>query len=471
MLRVNQFLIETYQLCRCQPRSIKATACITFAALLTLLACILSWREAHSHEPLLPSRTFSDVELTMIEAEFGKAGLNDYYTAEGKVYVRPRQRAKFMEALRDAHVVAVRPDEQYQQELTRSSVLETQSQRQDRIKMSEERLIAECLRRMPEIEEATVHIDEVELQGLHRERMVRAMVAIKTRQTGSMTVERIEGIRDLVAASHALLDSKNVTITDLRTGISYCGDLERTATRLRGDEYIRQKNLYEQTWRDKVSAAVAFIPGVEVIANAHLTQPAPPGEQAIEAAIPTGISISVNIPHSYYFRVRQAQGPQFPEATPDSAAIQRIEQETIGKVAQIVEGLFPPSSDSFQARVFVATVTDLAPEPWPWDAVDFWTRKLRLNPTLVASVLGLAAMVMWLVHGLWRDVTTRVEPATVPMERAELTLHEGSPSVEETRPQPLRESHEIVHRELTRLVREDPETAAEMLGEWVRKAG
>ncbi len=477
MSLVNQFLSQTYERCRRQPPSIQVTVCVTVAAVMILVAGVTGWQRAHSHEPLFVSRDVTDNELPAIEAAFGKAGLTDYYRRDGQILVPRQQRGKFMQAIQDAKAVAGRPDEQYQQELTRNSLLESQSQRQARVQMGIERWIAACLREMPEVDEASVHFDEVELGGLRRERMVRAMVAVRSSAAGTMTAERIQAIRELVCAGKALLEPQHVTVTDLRTGISYAGDLTQAVARLHGDELLRQKTRCESEWREKIRAAVAFIPGVEVITNVQLSQPDLAREQTGTSLVPIAVNASVRIPHSYYHRVRQTRGPRFPEATPDSASIQRIEQDTIQSVEHIVGGLFPPDTDTFHAQVVVATFTDLAQEPWNWGGIDFWVQRLRLNPTLLISVFGLAAMAMWLALGIWRDVTARRLPPTIAMPQPGPTASpDAGATMDEAPPEPRGESqeiasHEIVHRELTRLVREDPETAAEMLGEWVRKAG
>jgi flagellar biosynthesis/type III secretory pathway M-ring protein FliF/YscJ len=189
--------------------------------------------------------------------------------------------------------------------------------------------------------------------------------------------------------------------------------------------------------------------------------------------VPVGVTVSVRIPHSYYHRVRERQGPRAPPATPDSAAIQLIEQDTIAQVQKMVAGLLPPPSANFRAEVVVTTFTDLSPDNWSLNAFEFWTQRLRLNPTVIVSVVGLAGMVVWLVRGLWRDLTLREGPtaSTAPPQSGPDLFSPTGPTTESPPTELLTENPEIVHRELTRLVREDPDTAAEMLGEWVRKAG
>jgi hypothetical protein len=108
---------------------------------------------------------------------------------------------------------------------------------------------------------------------------------------------------------------------------------------------------------------------------------------------------------------------------------------------------------------------------------------LLANPLAVCCVLGIIVIGILIAHGIWIDIQQhhldaqltatceQEEPSTLhvtPIRSADHRDAEGGSDIGP--PDTSVAPPGAIHRELTQLVRDDPDAAAEMLGQWVRKA-
>ena len=264
--------------------------------------------------------------------------------------------------------------------------------------------------------------------------------------------------------------------------MSYSGSRDLNPALRQSDEYALRKTSCERKWTSKIKQVLTFIPGAEVVINVELGHPGSTDLQIEEdygSLQPSSVTVSVGIPHSYYQRVRQAHGPSVPRATPNAASIRRIEAETAAKVRQAVAGLLPANLSPAAARVSVATFTDL--QAAPPDAVDkTWVANALSNPVALCCILGMTVIGLLIAHGIWEDIQNHrlgaehassrsdAEPIHVmPIDSANFGRTDDAAM---TSLGTTQTADGAIHKELTQLVRDDPDAAAEMLGEWVRKA-
>jgi flagellar biosynthesis/type III secretory pathway M-ring protein FliF/YscJ len=486
MAWLNPLIIKLRERWAGVPRPTQIVVVTTVAIAMMLAAYGLSWKGDQPHLPLFSGRTFSQQELMAIETAFGRAGLGDYRVAEGTVWMPEDQRAAYIGAIVEAGALPLDFDLDLKEALNKTSPFESSAQWQARLQLAKQRELAKILCSMSDIEHASVQFDEEVLGGLRNERRVRAMVVVRPHPQSELDACRIRSIRQLIAASKAYLEPENVTVTDLKTGISYAGTRALNPTLRVSDEYALRKATYEREWTDKIKQVLAFIPGVEVATNVELGNPGSTDLQIEEdygSLQPSSVMVSVGIPHSYYGRVRQAHGPRVPRATPNSASIRRIEAETAAKVRQLVTGLLPSQLAPAAAQVSVATFTDLQAAPRDEVAKNWLASVWFSDPLALCCILGIIVIGILIAHGIWQDMQAHrldVQLAAADENDGPSTIqvtpicHLDHPDAEAEDGVFTRDASVAppgaIHKELTQLVRDDPDAAAEMLGEWMRKA-
>jgi flagellar M-ring protein FliF len=209
------------------------------------------------------------------------------------------------------------------------------------------------------------------------------------------------------------------------------------------------------------------------------TQSVPSGKQTDTVKIgltPIMETASIGIPVSYFKKIWQAKNPpaagQEPKE-PDAAALEPIRTETIAKVKkQVAKLLTPPEGNTDPTEL--VEVTDfpeipvvMPPEPslaknaMLWLG-DYWS---------VAGMLGLAGVSLLMLRSLVK-AGPPVEPSSSP-RLADLPEEEDEEVPNKPPPARVRRftAGPSLRDEISVLVKEDPDTAANILKTWIGHAG
>jgi len=225
----------------------------------------------------------------------------------------------------------------------------------------------------------------------------------------------------------------------------------------------------EQTTTES-SSQIRNLPGHEQI----VMQKAP--------LVPTKVTASIDVPASYFVRIWKERNPAEaakPDVVPDPAAIAKIETETINKIKETVRNLLPPveqGTDPYP-HITVATYVDLpSPAAAPPSAVAQATGWFSENWRSVAMVVvGLFSLLM--LRSMLRS--TAGNPAPAPAAQAVAESHSTAAKTEEAAEEaaaaqpPKRRFQSTgpnLRMELQELVKEDPDTAANILRSWIGDA-
>ncbi len=226
----------------------------------------------------------------------------------------------------------------------------------------------------------------------------------------------------------------------------------------------------QESSTSETSSQIRNLPGHEQI----VTQKAP--------LVPTKVTASIDVPASYFLRIWKERNPAEaakPDATPDPAVIAKIETETINKIKETVRNLLPPveqGTDPYP-HITVATYVDLpGPSVQPPTTVAEVTGWLSDNWRSVAMIaVGLFSLLM--LRSMLRS--TAGSPAPAPSAAA--ASAEGASSVADAVDEDEADAAATVKRrfqttgpnlrlELQELVKEDPDTAANILRSWIGDA-
>src|SRR5688500_5664824 len=141
-------------------RSMTVGARITAALLLAVVVVSISWLFQHQVSgggtELFSGQSFSNSELTAMEAAFAQAGLNDYDVQGGRIRIPRAKQAAYVAALADAKALPAHWNQYVARALESNSPFITQKEREDRLRIATQQELSLVLTNMDDIDNATV---------------------------------------------------------------------------------------------------------------------------------------------------------------------------------------------------------------------------------------------------------------------------------------------------------------------------
>lgn len=214
------------------------------------------------------------------------------------------------------------------------------------------------------------------------------------------------------------------------------------------------------------------------------TRTVPGTEQIVKQnapLVPTKVTASIDVPASYYVNVWRQRNPSpagQPPKQPDAAELARIETETEGKIQETVRTLLPSFAQGTNPypHITVATYTDLpGPAVTPPSSTDLAATWLAGNwQTVAMVVVGLFSLLM--LRSMVRSTSTPPAPAqAAAISSPQLAEPEIDPAeVEAEMTSVLRRKFgggsSDIRIELRKLVKDDPDAAANILRSWIGDA-
>ncbi len=207
------------------------------------------------------------------------------------------------------------------------------------------------------------------------------------------------------------------------------------------------------------------------------TQSIPSGSQEERESVgltPKQVKVSVGIPSSYFVKVWRERNPvadgEEPKE-PTAADLERIRQEESAKIQAHVAALLPPAEgvDDLAQLVTVTTFTDLPssppPEPGTGKTLLVWLG----GAWRTLAVVGLALVSLVMLRSLVRAAPVAAGPQSMlpGLFAAESTAAEQAPTEGAASPRPFSRGGRSLSEELSELVEEDPDTAANILKSWI----
>ncbi len=541
----------------------RLTAGLLLAMIVVSMAFLLNRVGTDEDAYLMGGEVFSSPQLHNMEAAFAKANLNDYRIEGNRIHVSSGKQSVYMGALADAGALPPTFGKYLEKVVATNSFWADKELRRQATKIATQNELQLILSNMRGIETAAVMYDVEESGPFGKSRSVTASVSVKTSTGMPLEEEQVRTIRHTVAPAIGA-KPENISVTDLN-GQVYPGSSGGGMSGGSEDPYGSRKRIYEKQWQDKITATLAYIPGVVVTSNVELNpeidhsetrteydpkavtystrestknslmrgaatagrpglasqgginqggsnQPASVGssggpentqedaqvetQSAVPSTVrhstqqgltPARVTVAVSIPSSYYEKVWYERNPPAAGAAaqkPDATALANIESTVKGDVESAVVALLPtpPAGTDPFPRVRVTTFQHLPgpaiAKPALIDVVSNWLA--RYWQTL--GMIGVALIGLGLLRSMVRAVPAAVaEPEPGEMFAARFS---ESPPAGESQPAPQGGVQNVRNRlkrrtphgpslreELSELVKEDPDTAVNVLRAWIGNSG
>ncbi|OHB67134.1 MAG: hypothetical protein A2V70_11965 [Planctomycetes bacterium RBG_13_63_9] len=495
-------------------------------------------------------------ELQQMKGAFAKAGLNSYEIRGTQILVPRGQRDVYMAALVDGNALPSNIQTVFDELLKDTSVFMSKQEREQRLKIGKEKLLALTISAMPGIETASVMYDSEVKPGLIRERVYTASASVKPKGSEPLDGARVRAIRQFVAGAIAGLKPSSVTVADLN-GATYPGAETEGELGADNNVYLSLKQTYEQLFKNKIVGVVSYIPGVRVGANVELdrerinrtrsitydpkatavqekseessrtresaTPTGPPGFQSQQpnaaarlaatsakgtqeseddskrettsvtdttqeekesvGLTPQRVTVSIGIPSTYFETVWREQNPT-PEGeepkTPDASELTRLRTEEIQRIKELAAAAIPApkgpnetAADLVTVETFTAIAGEKPPVPGMGEKAFTWFGQYWST----VGMIGLALFSLVMLRSMIRAVPTGPETGgtagALPaqpgqQEEEEEELVETAAMKRLAR---FRGGGPSLRDELSDLVKEDPDSAANVLRTWIGSAG
>jgi flagellar biosynthesis/type III secretory pathway M-ring protein FliF/YscJ len=470
---------------RCRSMSPAARWTVGLCGVVAAVVVGVYWtHDAEADTELMPKVSISFGQLSTMMSAFAKAGLTGHEVRGTSIWVPHGQKDAYLAALADAK--ALPQDFGQKEAVLDTSPFTPPEQRKEIIKRANQAELACIIRSMQGIENASVLYAEDIKPGIDRQKVVTATVSVKPVGSSQLDEMRVSAIRHLVSGAIACLTPENVTVCDLN-GRTWFGTLPADA-RADDDHYACLKRTYEQDLKTKILDALSYIPGVTVEPSVVLGRPAgaapqpgpgnatnDPGERPAAGLAPTSARVSVGVPEGYFRKIWQRQrtsagGPQ--ADNPDPAALERVRAQETAKIARQVAEMLPASDAAANPSnsVTVTTFQEID-RPGHDTASAGWNRETlkALAPACAAiAAIGLV-LLCWKA---WRPTADRQTAAAKGRATASAAAEAGrSPVGPPHWRRDAGSDRRSPGEELSALVADDPDAAANILRNWIGQVG
>jgi flagellar M-ring protein FliF len=477
---------------------------------------------ARSETDLMHGAPIAPNQLLLMEVAFGKAKLKDYVVRGSSIFVPRGQESAYMAALSAANALPAclgDPTREYKSGGSPFDIGTNRDQQRQKIAMLEE--LAQAIRMKPGIESASVQYDVDPRPGPFKPKVATAIAYVKPIGTNQLDEATVRAIRDMVVRTFAGLRPEDVAVADTngRTWQGVIGNDEE-------DRYNTVKRASEQELQTKILKVLSNIPNVTVnvdvslkreqaaaastvaqqsqanrsnddasrkasaggVINALLSGTSGESQaseeigvavsqpsQSVQAVFtPISARVLVRVPMSYFKSVwqqRNAVLPGQPEKTPDPAALDQIRFEESASIQRCIVPLLPPAKDAASLAEMV-TVTPFVELSAATPAFDFRQDGLKwaLEYWRAIAAVAFGMLCLLVFRSMVRAKPAEaVEPAT-PAVAASVAEATPAKAAKVAPPHWRRHpgaSERSVREELSELVEEDPESAANILRKWI----
>ena len=451
------------QLSQTMTPGLRVVAILLAVTIVVSLTLLFQTSDIASTELLFDGQSFTQGELQRIHVALAKADLSDYKVIGRVVRIPSKLRSEYINAVSEAGVMP--PTHSHATDaINKPSIFELPAQNRARIQNAIQQDLADDIRELPGVEEASVRVHVKESNGLPRRVTVSASVSVRCENDTTLPPDTANTIRQLVAGIHEQLSPVDVGVIDLTTGKAYPAgspvEIRASAT----NAAFAENEKIERHLQAKVEHSLRGYPGARVVVNTRL--------QNRDAENQEQLCVVVEIPTSYYYREWQARHEALigtPGGMPNAKDLATLRESTESEIERITRQLcgdvvvavktFNDSLGNAESPRTIVVAQEWLSKQWP-----------------IVLAIGAVLLFAWNIRvGLKPPPTVTEMPSADSPPESSRTMFETS----ETDPQ--RElQHSVspsiklqagdLREKLSSVVRSDPDAAARVLQDWMKEA-
>ena len=501
---------------------------VTLASIIVAILAVLHVSQRQSNAPmqeLLQGCKLENRDLHRMQIAFGQAGLSDFKIKEGRVWVPQAKQGAYLAAVNGHN--AIPAELKFSPDLATTdsgNPFLSRSQLEYREHARRKNQIREMVIRLPFVDQAWFEMDQAPRQNAFSNTKRSAVLSIRSTPEAQLRVAHVDTIKQMVAGAVTGLSVENVVVIDLDNGFAHQANIDELTQKQHELQLIaaNQKRFYESRAQEllqdypgvkvRVDVAVNEV-AVEVDSVATIPDVAPVvpqieapsaganGVVSIEVETPQQppiivqastesettihlkkqLNVFIDVPTDTVFAVlgKPTISDQGTTARGRQASIKYQTQAKFKQLqAKIVDRLLPlfPSEiglenqlaergNSLDFRLLPATNQTKAMSGWTSRAQAFFEKNW---PSI--CVLGIGAALLTLV--VRRSDQLQMPPreyidsyGTLESADSQLAVHDAADLSQRDIP-----NDPDAEVQLTKLIQEDPDSAAKIIETWIRDA-
>ena len=267
---LNKAMAQISELFRSMTPGARLTSGLLLAAVVVSLGYLFAYNTADADMFLMHGHAFPSSDLPKVQAAFGSAGLNGFRVEGNLIRVPRSQHAAYVAALADANALPVNYGEYLLKTISDTGRFSTSEEREVRLNVARQQVLANVIREWSGIETAAVLIDTRKQRDFKGTTLTTASVSVQPAGPEGLADDRVRSIRAFVAGAVAGLRPEHVTIIDSSTGRSYVGESDGLGSGSE-DAYFTRMKSYQDSYRAQIMSTLGpSIPGVSVSVNVEL---------------------------------------------------------------------------------------------------------------------------------------------------------------------------------------------------------
>ena len=483
-------------------------------------------------QQLLQGCKLQSRDLHRMQIAFGQAGLNDFQVKEGVIWVPRARHSSYLAAANehDAIPTELKLTKDPSESDTGNPFL-SRSQQEYRKHLRRKNQIREMVIRLPFVDQAWFEMDQAPRQNAFSTARRSAVLSIRSTPESPLREAHVDTIKQMVAGAVSDLPVENIVVIDLNNGFAHQDNTDQLTQKQRelSQIAVNQKRFYENRAQEMlqdlpgvkvrvdvavnevvveqqptVIAAAATVtrqmPSLTAGANGIVSLEVEPQHEAptiVQASAEAQTTVQLDKQFQVFVEVPTdtvyaALGkPTFgPKKVTDKARLASIEHQTKTKFGKlkgtIVSRLLPlfPSEtgtgssltengNSLDFKLLPATTQTKVAADWKTRASNFWEANW---PSI--CVLGIGVALLTLVVRRSDQFQppacgqlTVDEGGAANMVGNELSVHDENAAVQGTNGESAEfQSGANAEVQLTKLIQEDPDSAAKIIETWIRDA-
>ena len=507
---------------------------LTLASIIVAILAILHVSQQGANTPmqrLLPGCKLQSRDLHRMQIAFGQEGLNDFKVEDGVILVPKARHSSYLAAANEHDAIPAELKLTKDPSASDSgNPFLSRSQQEYRKHLRRKNQIREMVIRLPFVDQAWFEMDQAPRQNAFSRTRRSAVLSIRSTSESLLREAHVDTIKQMVAGAVSDLRVENIVVIDLNNGFAHQDNTDQLTQKQRELHQIadNQKRFYENRAQEllqdfpgvkvRVDVAVNEVivetqPATATIAPVVQQSPSPtagangvvslevePKEQAptiVQASNETQTTIRldkqlhvfVEVPTDTVFATlgEPILGAKSVTARARQASIEHQTETKFEQLKSTIASrllpLFPSdtgkgSSLAEDGNTLAFTLLPAATQAkttvdWATRAQAFWETNW---PSI--CVLGIGAVLLTLVvrrsdqfQAPAGDQLAVAEYGTTDPMGSELSIHgEYDATLAATEESPEIQSDANAEVQLTKLIQEDPDSAAKIIETWIRDA-
>jgi len=243
-------------------RNSRISLTVILITIVLVLVQFGNWQTATPMCSLLDDCRLRSADIQRIQLALGQSGLDEFKIEGDKIQVPVAQRANYLKAITDHGAVPVHLQDQ-QDMAANINPFMSRSQQKIIERSEKKRQIREMIERLPFVEQAWFEMDIAESRSAFEPSRQTAVVSVMPKAQKELSPAQVDTIRQIIGGALAGMDSKQLVVTDLSTGRAFPNHA-MSSEQYQQESSIDPNDSRRSFFENEIQRALSTYPGLDV---------------------------------------------------------------------------------------------------------------------------------------------------------------------------------------------------------------